>query len=792
MDSFDKTFTAFDTDSRFVMTCMVESISAIDSTVILAEYVCERCGSTHFVMDVASDKTPLLVLSEGYMKAVAHADKLRAAAVDKTIKVSKNDAPLKAYVYDVCPCRSGNTAKSRSVLKYHQKLTGNDKSQRLYKFIVDTNPESSESRKVLALCPASVIFDKGCVRGSVGDDAFNFLRGFAADMELLPCIYDRSDAVMICSIKSKNRVYNVIQDQRFVDRIVARKERLLAGRHGMFAVDHLDSLFERQLYELAVPKVMLLLCGLTADRLPDRSHGSTAVINNDGRGFCVFYGDGGTAKTSLLEGYALRFLGDTNGQTMSGETASMVGLTGGIDTSSPLGAYIAEGAMTKANKAILLIDGGQQMREYISKMRECFTKGVIKIRKVLSGDLPARTRITMAYNLRKNLGDYGSKISAMKDIGSSKQEKSGKLASPDVRRFDMMYPFEFKGKKHAREDSYTSPEFIKYYKDLLVVAWTIRSEDVVVDGLDLKKMDHEIDRLVDRFGVLIDYAMLNSTRHVTFFKYMVAAAILNGRVKYKGGHVKVYLDDADILFVYELVEAMLMANQIDLISIELDSDLLLMDAIIHGMTATQKKHLMGIYNTSSGRVETYAAGLRMSVQAVYKVFRKDLVTDIVVDGVGYKYSISHGALDCDCRVIPPIYIRGLTYFGSKVCRQLKVLETIKAQADAGDKICMEAMGMKSKHSADDQDPLAAGKPKAGKHVSREEGESISCRYIDTVIVNSLRESPMTNLGLFGLVALLPFAGQLIMDRLKSLVNRNIIAYDSKEPFTFYLLDTDSS
>ena len=245
---------------------------------------------------------------------------------------------------------------------------------------------------------------------------------------------------------------------------------------------------------------MLLLCGLTVDTLPNRSTDVNAVINNDGRGFCVFYGDGGTAKSSLFDAYYIRFLENTNGQIMSGETASMVGIIGGIDINTPTGACIVEGVLTKANKSILLIDGGQQMREYISKMRECFTKGVVKIRKMLSGDLPARTRIMMAYNLRKNVQSYGSLVTAMKDIGSSKQEKSGSLSTPDIRRFDLFYPFIFTGKKYIRKDSYTSSEFIDYYRDLLVIAWTIKPKNIITTNLDFKLMDKAVDTLVDKYG----------------------------------------------------------------------------------------------------------------------------------------------------------------------------------------------------------------------------------------------------------------------------------------------------
>lgn len=748
-------FTAFKTEDSFRLSGMVISISDLSSSCIIGEYVCENCENAHFVIDNADEKHPLLLLSDKYKGAMRYINVLRASEVDKTIKVPKN-VPVKVYVHDVCPCQTDESIKSRSMLKYYKQFisSGTDE-EKMYRFMIELDSKSSSSNTVLALCPSSVVFGHKCARGQVGDDVFNFLRGFKADLDVVSCRYNGMSAFMIHKITSKNRVYKVVQDHVFVKVLTSKRSKILS-RNTDFTFDRLDSMFETQLYDLRIPKVMLLLCGLTVDTLPDREKDSESVINNDGRGFCVFYGDGGTAKSSLLEAYEIRFLKDTNGQLMSGETATMVGITGGIDTTSPTGAYITEGALTKANKSILLLDGAQQMSGFISKMRECFTKGVVLIRKMLSGDLPARTRITMAYNLRKNMKDYGSYISAMKDIGSSKQEKAGALSTPDIRRFDMFYPFMFSGKNHKRKDSATSRDFITYYCDLLVVAWTIKPEDIIVDSLDFDLMDRMVDSLVEKYGSLMDYAILNSTKHITFFKYVVAFAILNGRVQFRDNKVKVMLNNADIMLVHELFEDIIISNQIHLIRIRENVDMQLIDNIISLMTKTQKKHLEGVYATSSTRIETYASEMKISRQAVSKVFRQNLVSDIMVDGAEFPYSIMHGAYDGDNNIAPPIYLSGITNFGQKVCARMR-------DRDAG-----MVPDPADKDSIREDSKLAEI-----VQVSMDTPEKVDA-YIESVIVSSLKRSPMTYTNMLGLVHLNRFTDTLISDRLTALINKNVV------------------
>lgn len=748
-------FTAFKTDDSFKISGMVVSVSDLSSSCIIGEYVCESCGTAHFVIDNADEKHPLLTLSGKYKGAMRYISIMRASAVDKNIKVPKT-LPAKVYVDDVCPCQTDDSIKSRSMLRYYKQfISSGTGEEMLYRFMIELDGKSSASNKVLALCPSSVVFGHECARGQVGDDVFNFLRGFKADLDVVSCRYNGMSAFMIHKITSKNMVYTVVQDRGFVKRLKAKRNSIIS-RNSDFTFDKLDSLFEVQLYDLKIPKVMLLLCGLTVDTLPDREKESESVINNDGRGFCVFYGDGGTAKSSLLEAYNIRFLKDTNGQLMSGETATMVGITGGIDTTSPTGAYITEGALTKANKSILLVDGAQQMSGFISKMRECFTKGVVIIRKMLSGDLPARTRITMAYNLRKNMKDYGSYISAMKDIGSSKQEKAGALSTPDIRRFDMFYPFMFSGKNHKRKDSATSRDFISYYRDLLVVAWTVKYEDIIVDSLDFELMDSMVDSLVEKYGSLMDYAILNSTKHITFFKYVVAFAILNGRVQFMDNKVKVVLDNADVRLVHELFEDIIISNQIHLIKLFENADMQLIDSIISLMTKTQKKHLEGVYATSSTRIETYASEKKISRQAVSKVFRQKLVSDITVDGAEFPYSIMHGAYDGDNNVAPPIYASGITNFGQKVCARMR-------DRDAG-----------MVPDPTDKDGIKEDSRLAEiVQISKDTPEKVDA-YIESSIVSSLKRSPMTYTNILGLVLLNRFTDTLICDRLTTLINKNVV------------------
>ncbi|NOQ37371.1 hypothetical protein GQ472_00655 [archaeon] len=753
-------FSAFKSEDSCKKSGMVISISDLSSSCIIGEYVCASCGKAHLVIDNSDDKNTLLSLAKQYKSAMRHVNVVKASEVDKTVKVPKT-VPAKVYVDDVCSCQADETLKSTSRLKYYKQLISSDTdTDVLYRFMVELDSESSASSKVLALCPSSVVSGHRCARGQVGDDVFNFLRGFKADMDVVPCRYNGMNAFMIHKITSKNRVYKVIQDNDFVKALKDKRSKVLS-ENADFTIDRLDSLFETQLYDLRVPKVMILLCGLTVDTLPNREKGSVSVINNDGRGFCVFYGDGGTAKSSLLEAYELRFLKDTNGQLMSGETATMVGITGGIDTTSPTGAYITEGALTKANKAILLVDGGQQMRGFISKMRECFTKGVIQIRKMLSGDLPARTRIMLAYNLRKNMGGYGSYISAMKDIGSSKQEKAGALSTPDIRRFDMFYPFIFTGKKHKRKDSATSRDFIRYYRDLLVIAWTVKPEDISVEDIDFDLMDRTVDSLTDDYGALIDYAILNSTKHITFLKYVVASAILNGRVRFEDGRVKVILDNADIRSVHQLFEEIIIANRIYTIKAGEDIDNDIIDGIISLMTKTQRKHLEGVYATSSTRIETYASDMKISRQAVSKVFRQNLVSDIVVDGAEFPYSLMKGAYDGDNTILPPIYSRGITAFGQKVCERMAQMTSelvpVMSSAVAGSgKVIKEGSRL---------DEAVQDKMNSPEKVDA---------YIEHVLVSSLKRSPMTYTNILGLVYLNRYSDKLISTRLTALINKNVV------------------
>ena len=183
-----------------------------------------------------------------------------------------------------------------------------------------------------------------------------------------------------------------------------------------------------------------------------------------------FLGDSTTGKSRILEWvYKVLRLGFVG----SGDLTSEAGLTGGID---PDIKEIIWGLLPLADGQIALVDNLQRLPSRIlESLREIRRRGIVVIRKVVSGEAPARTRILASANPRRPLSSYTFEAQAIVDTRC--------FADPiDITRWDIIVrfheedvPIEEIAKAEATKPLIPPDVFRRH----VLWAWSLRPEQII-------------------------------------------------------------------------------------------------------------------------------------------------------------------------------------------------------------------------------------------------------------------------------------------------------------------------
>lgn len=188
----------------------------------------------------------------------------------------------------------------------------------------------------------------------------------------------------------------------------------------------------------------------------------------------LYFGDTSTCKTEITE----HFLENIKlGEFAECETSSRTGLIYTIDSDNKI---IIWGVLVQNDLGLVAFDGFQQMRgDELSSMREILSKGRVSVKRSVSGEANARTRIIACGNATQPMKHYLYKCKALTPT-SIDLENGFKpfYNTPEVRRWHLFIPFE---DEDVKDEAFLTNE------------WGKRQEDKRL-GITREKIDYDVLR----------------------------------------------------------------------------------------------------------------------------------------------------------------------------------------------------------------------------------------------------------------------------------------------------------
>ncbi|MHA1304393.1 MAG: hypothetical protein ACTSPI_11905, partial [Candidatus Heimdallarchaeaceae archaeon] len=173
-----------------------------------------------------------------------------------------------------------------------------------------------------------------------------------------------------------------------------------------------------------------------------------------GRLNTLFYGDTKTCKSTIVSDAISKL---KLGEFLEGETSGRTGIAYTIDTDNKV---IVWGSLVQNDLGLIAIDGFQQIKgEEMAQLREILEKGIVKVRRCISGDALARTRLIACANPKKNMEFYTYKCEALTPTSINFEEGFRPFKStPDLTRWHILIPF---GDKDIAIEKYLIEEYRK-------------------------------------------------------------------------------------------------------------------------------------------------------------------------------------------------------------------------------------------------------------------------------------------------------------------------------------------
>jgi len=178
------------------------------------------------------------------------------------------------------------------------------------------------------------------------------------------------------------------------------------------------------------------------------------------------------------------------------ETSGRTGLLYSI-TMTKDGPILSFGEFVFGDTGLIIIDGSDRMHaEEQAEFRESYRLGYLKVRKVVPGEAPMRTRVVTCENVKKALDEYMYPCEALLE----------NYRTPDLARVDLAIPF--RGGDVPVEEIFTKfgtppealPQLIEALRNNVLWVWT-RRPDQIVYGEDAESIIFEkAKKLEEKFG----------------------------------------------------------------------------------------------------------------------------------------------------------------------------------------------------------------------------------------------------------------------------------------------------
>ncbi|RLE47522.1 MAG: hypothetical protein DRJ31_08730 [Candidatus Methanomethylicota archaeon] len=255
----------------------------------------------------------------------------------------------------------------------------------------------------------------------------------------------------------------------------------------------------------------------------------------------MHYGDTKTGKTETNRAV---FTDIGLGDYVTCETGTRTGLLYTID---PEFKSIIWGAIPLCDREVCVVDGFNALpKEEMKEFREALEHFHIRVKRFVSGDAYARTRIIAIANPRKHMRKYAFNIEAAKDIPSLREE-------PDYTRFDLFIPWcseDVDIEKIATSSRSRNTLLEEKFKKLCLIAWN-------ATAIVCKKAEEEINSIVVEYvrkARGLDIPIVHQGWKKVVCKIAAAFACLLQKFTVKDNKVYVNVDSEAVAFTKLFLE----------------------------------------------------------------------------------------------------------------------------------------------------------------------------------------------------------------------------------------------